>query len=294
MSANSKPPAPTTISKWLAEATHALKAAGINSARLDALILLEDALGKDRSLLLAHGDEYLPLSELKNLNTYIAQRAQHIPLAYIRGFIEFYGRRFEVNPRVLIPRPETEEMIELIVALLNLPRDNGYRPLLIDVGTGSGCIGITARLERPELEVWLTDVDEDALAIARRNFRHLKDELRINTHWKMQYHKSDLLDGFATPHIASIITANLPYVTKGFEISPDARHEPELALFAEDEGYQLIERLIPQAAEVLLPGGYLLLESDPWQQDRIVGKAKTAGFKEIERRRFHVVLRLEA
>lgn len=294
MSANSKPPALVTISKWLKQATPQLKDAGIASARLDALILLEDVLGHDRAWLIAHDDEILTASQQQKLNKYVIRRSTHIPLAYIRGFIEFYGRRFMVNPKVLIPRPETEEMIDLIKALPDLPRDNGYPPLLIDVGTGSGCIGITARLECPKLEVWLTDIDKDALAVARHNFRRLKEELNITKFWRVQYYHRDLLELGHTPHIASIITANLPYVAKGFEITPDARHEPDIALFAEDEGYQLIERLLPQAASVLLPGGYLLLESDPWQQDRIATTAKTAGFQEVSRRRFHLVFQLVA
>lgn len=290
MNANSKLPAPVTISNWLADAAEVLMAIDIHSARLDALILLEDAVGRDRSWLLAHGDTTLTNEQLQQLDMRLDQRRQRIPIAYIRGFVEFYGRRFTVNPRVLIPRPETEEMIDLIKSLPDLPRDGSYPPVLIDVATGSGCIGITARLERPELEVWLTDIDMDALAIARHNFRALKDELQLSAQWKLQYYQSDLLDRFTTPGIASIITANLPYLSKDANISPDAAYEPSLALYANDDGYALIERLLPQAAIALLPGGFLVLESDPHQQHRILMAAKAAGFAEADRRRFHLLL----
>lgn len=293
MNENSSPPAPATLSSWLSSAIKRLESVEVPSARLDCLIMLSDLFAKDKSWVLANLDaELLDARRLRTLNNWLLKREQHIPLAYIRGRVEFYGREFAVTPRVLIPRPETEEMVDLIKSLADLPRDNGYRPLLIDVGTGSGCIGITARLERPELEVWLTDIDEGALSVAKQNFRALKDELRINKHWKMQYYQHDLLKDWHTSRFASIITANLPYVAKGFPISPDANHEPELALFAEDEGYRLIEELLPQAAKVLLPGGYLVLESDPWQQDRIAASAAAHGFSVYDKRLFHLSLRL--
>lgn len=293
MSENSSPPAPATLESWLSSAVTRLQSAEVPSARLDCLIMLSDLFAKDKSWILANlGSELLDTPRLRTLEGWLQKREQHVPMAYIRGRIEFYGREFIVNPRVLIPRPETEDMIDMLKGLTDLPRDNGYRPLLIDVGTGSGCIGITARLERPELEVWLTDIDDGALAVAKQNFRALKDELRIDKQWKVQYYQRDLLKDWKLSHFASIITANLPYVDKGFTVTPDAKHEPELALYAEDEGYSLIEQLMPQAATVLLPGGYLLLESDPWQQDRIEHSASALGFTVYERRRFHIALRL--
>jgi release factor glutamine methyltransferase len=290
MSENLSPPAPITIKQWLFSATTTLKEANIHSARLDALILLEDELQRERSWLLAHDDTELTDGQTRKLDARIKKRTMHIPLAYIRGWIDFYGRHFAVSPSVLIPRPETEEMIDLIKDLPDLPQDGDYPPLLIDVGTGSGCIGITARLERPELEVWLTDISEDALVVARRNFRSLKAELGLSSKFKLQYYAGDLLQAREVPNTASIIAANLPYVATGFEISPDAKAEPDLALFANDEGYELIERLLPQAAAVLLSGGYLVLESDPWQQERIIKSAATVGLSLAQQRRFHLVL----
>lgn len=280
MSENLSPPAPTTVKQWLITAIATLKQAGIYSARLDALVLLEDELDKDRSWLLAHDETPLSDSSLENLTDKLARRAQHVPLAYIRGFIEFYGRQFHVTPSVLIPRPETEEMIELALNL-ELPADTH----VIDVGTGSGCIGITLKAERPDWHVTATDISQEALEVAQKNANTLNADISLV--------QSDLL---ANPSLAAaspqpqLVAANLPYVAKGFEITPDAHAEPGLALYAEDEGYELIERLLPQASDVLLSGGYLLLESDPWQQDRIIKSAARHDFRMIEQRRFHLVL----
>lgn len=274
MSASSKPPASATIGNWLAQATARLSEAGIGSARLDALILLEDVLGRDRSWVLAHQDKVIADEHTRTLNTYIAQRAGHIPLAYLRGHVEFYGRRFTVTPDVLIPRPETEELVELALTYAA----DSHR--LIDVGTGSGAIAITLALERPDLRVEASDISKDALAVAAANAERLGADVR--------FIHSDVLDRAAPPY--QLIVANLPYVGKGYEISPEARAEPELALFAEDGGYHLIERLIPQAADALSAGGYLLLESDPWQQDRLIQSATAAGFSLVDRRRFHLAL----
>lgn len=285
MSENLSPPAPITISQWLKEATLTLLSADIHSARLDALILLEDELQKERSWILAHEDTLVEVDRLKVLNQKIAHRQQRIPLAYIRGFVEFYGRQFYVTPDVLIPRPETEEMIELLKALPIVPTPESGPSTLVDVGSGSGCIGITAKLELPQLDVHLVDIDESTLRVAQENGR--RHDVKI------QYRQDNLLLN-SSGNAYSIITANLPYVARGFEISKDAEAEPDIALFAEDEGYMLIEQLLPQAAQSLLPEGYLLLESDPWQQDRIIEKAALHNFALHDRRLFHLVLQKSA
>ena len=167
------------INAWLAETIERLGQAGIGSARLDALILLEDETGKDRSYLLAHPEMVLPATSVAKLNKQIVQRSTHRPLAYIRGFTEFYGRRFKVNQRVLEPRPESETMIEL---LKQLKLD---KPVIADVGTGSGAIGITAALEIHTAEVDLYDIDSSCLAVARHN--SLMHELHLHAY------KRDLL-----------------------------------------------------------------------------------------------------
>ncbi|PLS80671.1 peptide chain release factor N(5)-glutamine methyltransferase [Candidatus Saccharibacteria bacterium] len=284
MSENLSPVAPTTISTWLQTATNELQSVSISSARLDCLILLGEVLGEDKTYLLAYPDRELSDRELSQLMDLLKRRKQHEPIAYIRGFTEFYGRRFRVTPDVLIPRPETEVLIDLLKELPLVPTDSASSPpLLIDVGTGSGCIGITAGLELPELRILLTDIDPRAIEVAMENAAELRTS-NVTTGL------SNLLANVDTKDQAYIITANLPYVAKGFEISPDARHEPDLALFADDQGYALIEQLLPQAQEQLRAGGYLLLESDPWQHDRILKNATEYGFSPIAQQRFHLVL----
>jgi release factor glutamine methyltransferase len=277
MRENLPPKTPVTIKAWLVEAGASLEKAGISSARLDAELILADALQADRTWLLAHNDEMIPYEELIRADGWITRRVGREPLAYIRGWVEFYGRRFAVDKRVLIPRPETEEMIDLIKRL-ELPEE----PVLIDVGAGSGCIAITAKLERPELNIHATDISEVALKVAHQNAKDLQADI--------DFHKSDLLSAMDYQLPANIITANLPYVDNRYTVTPEARAEPELALFADKNGYELIERLIPQASKHLQPGGYLVLESDPWQQTRIIKKSSEYGLGLIEQKPFHIML----
>lgn len=280
MSANSLPLAPATIKLWLIKATAKLKSSDIQSARLDALLILEYVLNKDRSQIIAHDDLPLSNEQLEQLNTALDQRAQHVPIAYIRGFVEFYGRYFDVSPQVLIPRPETEELIELALAL-----PLGQNTVVIDVGTGSGCIPTSLRLERPQWRVYGTDISPSALTIAQANALKQNATVTLAEANLLQEKTSRLL-----PASASLITANLPYVAESYAISPDAKHEPGIALFAKDEGYELIEKLLPQAQHILTGKGYLLLESDPWQQARIIKVAAELGFHLTQQRRFHIVL----
>lgn len=275
MSASSSPQAPVTISSWLAAANELLRKKGIQSSRLDAQLILGFVLQRERGWLLAHGDEAVHPEMQNAVNALLHQRAKYTPLAYLFAYKEFYGRDFWVTPAVLIPRPETEELIEMALPYIT----DGHR--IIDVGTGSGAIAVTLAVERPGASVEGCDISEAALNVARYNNKLVED--------RVSFYQSDLLKASAGSY--DMIVANLPYVAAGFEISPDARHEPDLALFADNEGYELIEQLIPQAARALLPGGYLLLESDPWQQDRIIASAASYGFSVCERRRFHLGLK---
>lgn len=276
MSKNS-PSRALSINSWLQRATRTLQAAGVPSARLDAELLAADALGVDRTWLKAHGDEQLPTKALTQANAWLQRRAAREPLAYIRGWMEFYGRRFAVNEHVLIPRPETEEIIELMKPL-ELP-DN---PVLTDVGTGNGCIAITAKLERPELEAIAADISEEALKVARQNAKNLGAEIN--------FYESDLLSAMDYQLSANVITANLPYVGRHYTITPEAAVEPAIALYADDNGYELIENLLPQATKRLTHGGYLILESDPWQQARIIKTASKHGLSLLVQKPFHLVL----
>jgi release factor glutamine methyltransferase len=268
-----------TIDTFLREATNTLRDADIASSRLDALVLLADALDKNKAWLLAHGDEHIPSKLFKQLQDQINHRKAREPLSYIRGKQEFYGRAFIVTPDVLIPRPETEALIEQLLAL-DLPQDS----TVLDVGTGSGVIAVTVKLERPDLIVHALDISEKALIVARQN------ALKLNA--DIAFIQSDLLqDAHSQP--ADAILANLPYVDRDWERSPETNFEPELALFADNKGRALIFDLIKQAAppKHLKRGGYIVLEADPMQHESISFFAAKLGFKNVGSQDYALVLR---
>lgn len=255
------------IRVWLRDAAGELAEAGIASALLDAEIILAHTLRQSRTWLHAHDDETLSDRELEIANARLQLRLDRTPIAYIIGHKEFYGRLFKVTPAVLIPRPESEDLITLLKKL---------RPArattLIDVGTGSGCLGITAKCELPDLDVTLADISRHALVIAKENASALHAD--VNTI------ESNLLD--VVPGAFDIIIANLPYVDRSWKRSPETDAEPELALFADDGGLALIHRLVDQAKTHLTENGLLLLEADPEQHEHIVTQAEQRGFKYCE------------
>lgn len=245
------------VGTFLEQTTTALAAVGIASARLDAQVLLSEELGRDKSWLLAHPEFKLDKKALESLQAQVSARVRRIPLAYIVGRQEFYGRPFVVNANVLVPRPETESLIELIKKYVQ-PGSS-----LLDVGTGSGIIAITAALEVQRLAVEACDISPEALKVAVQNAALLGARVR--------FFKSDLLDQAGGPYTA--IVANLPYVAPGWPVSPETAAEPQEALYADEEGLALIYRLIAAAPTKLAPGGYLLLEADPRQHAAIKNAA---------------------
>lgn len=270
------------IKEWLRDATRQLADAGISSAKLDAEIILAHTLRENRTYLHAHDDELLSPRRREIADARLQLRLDRTPVAYIVGHKEFYGRLFRVNPSTLIPRPESETIITILKELTAQPslglHDTPQQ--LVDVGTGTGCLGITAKLEIPELEVTLLDISRHALKVAETNAKWL--------HAKVTLTRSDLLSAY--PLQADYIIANLPYVDPDWERSPETNFEPALALFAEDDGLALINKLIEQAPSRLTSGGYLLLEADPRQHAAIIKTAKNHGFTLIETRDFIVVL----
>ena len=272
----------TTIAQWLTRATTSLKKAGIDSAKLDAEIILAHTLRKGRTYLHAYRDEPVPLRELDIADARLELRLERTPIAYIIGHKEFYGRRFRVTPATLIPRPDSEIIIDVLkqrLPKMTLPL-SGESLRLVDIGTGSGILGITAKLEFPELEVTLTDISKYALNIAKFNAEKLGADVTIL--------QSDLLTYY--PYDATFILANLPYVDPAWERSPETAYEPESALFAKDHGLYLIKNLIQQAINRLLPHGLLILEADPRQHNAIKNSAKEHGFTKIETHEFIVTL----
>ena len=265
MSENSLP-LRLAINDWLADATRQLVFAEIQSARLDSELILAHTLRKNRSYLHAHPEEVLTDRSLEIANARLILRLERVPVAYIIGHKEFYGHQFNVTTATLIPRPESESLIELFKQVL--PRNLSLiteAPLrLVDVGTGSGALGITAKLIAPELMVTLTDVSRHALKIAEKNAKNLAVDVSLI--------QSNLLADY--PFTADIIIANLPYVDPTWERSPETEHEPASALFAEKEGKALIYELLVQTKDKLRNGGSLILEADPEQHADIIAEAK--------------------
>ena len=258
-----------TISEKLREIEQLFSKAGIPSPRLDAEVLLAYTLDADRTYLHAHATDTLQDSTLRRFGKLVERRLQREPVAYITGRKEFYGREFIVTPNVLIPRPETEELIELVLR----SQISSLRSSVLDVGCGSGCIGITLKLERPELDVTLCDISPKTLAVAKKNAKQLGANV--------EFIESDLLSAFkptANSRQLTVIVANLPYVNKDWETSPETNYEPREALYADSNGYALIFDLINQSTSILRPGGLLALEADPEQHERIIEQALTKNF----------------
>ena len=253
------------VSEWLKTATKSLKTANIPSARLDAELILANTLRKNRTYLHAHLDEEIDPRRFDIANARLDLRLDRVPIAYILGYKEFYGRKFTVSPSVLIPRPESEDLISLF---LELTASEIAEKVLIDVGTGSGCLGITAKLERSNLSVILSDISKPALNIAEKNANALNADVHIQ--------QQSLLNGQLKP--VDYIFANLPYVDKNWDVSPELQYEPDIALFAEDEGLKLILQLISQALRCLTSEGLLFIEADPQQHNRIIDEAVKNGF----------------
>ena len=265
----------TPIRIWLRDAAEEFANAGISSALLDAEIILAHTLRKSRTWLHAHSDDQLDprIEDIANARAQL--RLDRTPIAYIIGHKEFYGRLFKVTPSVLIPRPESEEIISLLKQ--HIPKG---AQSLIDIGTGSGCLGITAALELPRLHVTLADISRHVLKIAEANALALNADVTII--------KRDLLASI--PARYDIVLANLPYVDTSWERSPETNHEPELALFADDGGLKLIYRLLEQLPGALTPGGIALLEADPQQHSALIAAAKKYSLSHIATSGYIVVL----
>jgi len=256
---------------WLRQTANELEAAGIPSARLDSLILAEDCLGKDRAYLLAHPEIDLTREQINKLKRQVMRRTKHEPLAYIRGFSEFYGRRFKVNRHVLEPRPESETMIELLKRL-KLP----LRSAIADVGTGSGCLGITAKLELPRAEVDLYDIDSSALAVAKHNT--VLHELHLHAY------KRDLLNHQARDY--DVILANLPYVPTHWRINQSVKMEPRLAIDGGSDGLDVYRRLFKNLAKMQSKPSFVLTESLPPQHSLLEAIALESGYSTAEKQDF--------
>ncbi len=267
------------IGDWLAKATKKLEAAGIGTARLDALVLLEDVTGKDRGWLLANPEHELSPTQQAKLTKLLSQRAEHTPLAYVRGMTEFYGRNFVITPAVLEPRSESETMIDLLGQLsasgkLGAKTDeNSPKALKIaDVGAGSGALGITAKLEFPEgqnVAVDLLEVDPNALNVAKTNVDKHTTSISVI--------ESDLLGQSGKDY--DILLCNLPYVPDDHTVNQAALHEPRIAIFGGPDGLDLYRKLFQQVQQLKKQPLFILTESLPPQHEALAALAKRYSYQ---------------
>ena len=249
-----------------------LTAANVPSPRMNAELLLIFTLGCDRAYLFAHPERTLTSEERSRYEAALGERARGVPAQYITGHQEFWGMDLIVTPAVLIPRPETEHVIEAVVEL----RASGFGPpasgtelrasgfrrqasgqalRIVDVGTGSGAIALALAKELPSAEIQATDISAAALEIARANAARHQFERRI------RFHQTDLLSGLEGTF--DFIVSNPPYVGESEEDTVQLevrKFEPRSAVFAGPQGTEVIERLIPQASAILRPGGWLVME----------------------------------
>lgn len=253
---------PMTLGAALAAGRTRLERAGVEGAALDAALLLGQVAGLTRAALLAHPER--PFDDLAwaDYATLLDRRAAGEPVAYLLGRREFFGLDLLVDQRVLVPRPETEHVVELAVAhLRSLPARPRHA---VDVGTGSGAIALALAHAVPNLSVIAADISPAALQVARAN------SIRLGLAERVHLVAGSLLDWLGRP--VDLIVANLPYLRPD-QAHAGIAHEPALALFAGADGFDLYRRLLAQAPPLLRPGGLLVAEIDPAQRDLALATA---------------------
>jgi release factor glutamine methyltransferase len=263
----------STVNEALLAASRRLAAAGIGTGALDAELLLRRTTGWDRARILTEGARLLAPAEGERFFELIAERARRRPLQHLTGTQAFWRHEFQVTPDVLIPRPETEVLVEAALERL--------RPLVrgrvVDVGTGSGCVALSLAAELPGAVVQAVDVSEPALAVARDNARRLGLEDRV------EFRRGDLLEPLTAARARlDLVVSNPPYVARSEweSLDPEVRdHEPLLALVAPEGRERLYARLAEAAVRVLDPGGHLLLEIGRGMDDMVGALCAAAGLR---------------
>jgi release factor glutamine methyltransferase len=260
----------TTVLETIEKGTSYLEKRGVEDARRNMQMLVAHQLGCTRMDLYTQFDRPLDEAVLAPLREMLKKRGEGVPLQHLLGTVWFHKHEFKTDPRALIPRPETEELAEW---LLSWPLPENQQ--VLDMGCGSGVLGLTLAAARPGWDVTLVDVSPEALALARENDTNLK---LSNT----SFVESDLFEKTGAGFDG--IVANLPYVpaSERGTISREVLHDPELALFSGADGLDLIRRFVPEAFRHLKPGGWLVMEIGHDQASQVTAFLETSGFAEIE------------
>ncbi len=271
----------------IAWASERLAACGVDSPRLEAQLLLGLALGTTRTAVIAGTHPPPGYADIARFRGLVEERSRRTPLAYIRGSQEFYGLDFEVGPAVLIPRPETEMLVELAIETItsvkhDLAASTKRRgQWLADVGTGSGSIAVAALAHCPDARAVAVDISVRALQVACRNAaRHRATD-------RLRFVRGNLLGGIASYRF-NIILSNPPYITRGeiARLQPEVRgSEPVVALDGGLDGLDVYRRLVPSALRCLVPGGCLAVEIGQRQAPAVVDMFSDSGYQRIEIRR---------
>jgi release factor glutamine methyltransferase len=272
-----------TIREAITQSAAFLKSAGIETPSLDASLLLAHALNTGREALAAKGTEELSEEALGALRAFIDRRVNGECVAYITGKKEFFALEFMVNSHVLVPRPDTETLVEAAIAIIN-EQEAGFiiaanTIRVLDLCTGSGAVAVSLKHEMPQLEVYAADISAEALQIAKTNAQRLLSGAQIH------FYHGDLYD--ALPPSASsfdLIVSNPPYVPSDEikTLSAEVQNEPRLALDGGKDGLKIIRRIIDGAHGNLKRGGMLLLEAAPYQMEKIAGLLENRGFRDIK------------
>lgn len=262
-----------TVLEVLQSTTTYFRARAVESPRLNAEHLLAHSLGRKRIELYLEFERGLTESELAPLRDLVRRRGQGEPLQHVLGTVEFCGRTFLSDRRALIPRPETEELVEALVQM-----EWPANARMLDVGTGSGVIALSLAARLPEAEIHASDLSEEALALAQENATQLALTGRV------QFHRSDLLREVEGRF--DLIVANLPYVPTAERetVSREVRRDPELAVFGGTKGDEIIRALIGAAPPHLRPGGLLALEIGMGQAEPLLGLLAQHGYHHISPR----------
>ena len=244
----------SSVKSLLADATLRLRAAGCDAPRLDAELLLCHSLQCGRTALIVRANDALPSSVTANFEALLMRRLAREPLAYILGEKEFWSRPFRVTPDVLIPRPETEHLIEAVLARFP-ERERRYR--FCDIGTGSGCIAVTLACEYPQAEIIAIDISAAALAIARDNASRHHVAARID------FRQGDMLTPLALEEGVNAIISNPPYVSQSemASLAKELAFEPQQALTDHADGLQFLTTILTHAPAHLITGGYVIVET---------------------------------